>query len=80
MVIPEPDELPDLVELPVVLALVLPFTSPDLSGTAAAPAPEAPATPAWANATVFESTNAVANAIVVSFMVVSFLPRRQPYN
>jgi hypothetical protein len=35
--------------------------------------PPAPPAPAWANARPFESANAVANAIVVSFMIVSFL-------
>jgi hypothetical protein len=39
--------------------------------------PPAPPPPAWANARVFESANAVANAIVVSFMVVSFLSQRR---
>ena len=35
--------------------------------------PPAPPAPAWANARVFESANAVANAIVVTLMSVSFL-------
>jgi hypothetical protein len=45
---------------------------PEVEPAAPVPADPPPA-PAWANARVFESANAVANAIVVSFMIVSLL-------
>jgi hypothetical protein len=62
------------VDEPVVLDGA-PAVEPLLELEPAAPAdpPPAPPPPAWANATVLESANAVANAIVLSFMVVSFL-------
>ncbi|MGC1563825.1 MAG: hypothetical protein WA820_28805 [Bradyrhizobium sp.] len=68
--------------LPAVLAPALFIDDPVVldGAPAAEPAapvpadpPPAPPAPAWANASVFESANAVANAIVLSFMIVSFL-------
>jgi hypothetical protein len=65
-----------LIDDPVVVDGA-PAVEPLPEGEPAAPVPAdpppAPPAPAWANARVFESANAVANAIVVSFMIVSFL-------
>jgi hypothetical protein len=70
----EPDALP--VVVPVVgEPVVVPLTAaPPVLPAAEPPAPALP--PACANAIVLESASAPANAIVVSFMIVSFVEDR----
>ncbi len=68
-------EVTDAPAVPVVLPLeVEPVALPVAAEPAAEvpPAPDADAPPACASANVLESARAVANAIVASFMVVSF--------
>ena len=67
-------EVTDAPAVPVVLPLdVEPVALPVAAEPAEVPpAPDADAPPACASANVLESAKAVANAIVASFMVVSF--------